>query len=339
MNYNKGGERIMKILEKHIDTVKAKEMAKINSLKFTSPTKNDVHTDAVLSGVSLMYQNDEYIADRVMPVVPVKKESDLYYTYTRNWRLPEGSRAPGAEAAEVEWNVGTDTYTCQEYALKDKIPDRVRDNADAPLDPDVDTTENLTNLVTLLREKRVADIVFAGENHGSTSALSGSDQWDDYAGSDPIDDVRTARAAVHLASGKMPNTMVVGLQVHLKLLDHPDILERIKYTQRGVITEDLIAQLFEVDNYIVGKALYDSSEEGGSESLGYVWGKNVALIYAESSPGLRKVSYGYQFQSEGFRTSKWREEKIRSDWVEVGETRDEHIISDDCGYLYTTVVS
>ena len=329
----------MKLLEKHIDTVRAKEMAKIKSLKFNSPTKSDVHTDAVLSGVSVMYQNDEYIADRVMPVVPVKKESDLYYIYTRNWRLPEALRAPGAEAAEVEWNVSTDTYTCKEYALKDKIPDRVRENADSPLDPDIDTTENLTNLVTLIREKRVADIVFNSANHGSSSALSGSDRWDDYAGSDPIGDVRAARAAVHLASGKMPNTMVVGLQVHLKLLDHPDILERIKYTQRGVVTEDLLAQLFEVDNYFVGRALYDSSNEGASESLGYVWGKSVALIYAEPSPGLRKVSYGYQFQSQGFRVSKWREESIRSDWVEVGETRDEHIISKDCGYLYTTVIS
>lgn len=322
-----------------LNEIQALELEKIRRMKFTSPTKADVHVDAVLSGVSVMYKNDDLIADLVMPVIPVKKESDKYYKYTRNWRLPEAKRAAGAEAAEVEWDVTTDTYSCEEYALKDLIPDRVRDNADKPLNMDVDTTENLTDLIHLLREKRVADIVFAGANHGSTSALAGANRWDDYAGSDPIGDVRTARDAVHAASGKMPNVMIVGKQVHSKLLDHPDVLERIKYTQKGLVTADLLATFFEVDKYLVGKALYDSSQSGGTESLAYVWGKSVALVYAEASPGLKKVSYGYQFQSRGFRTKKWREEKRDGDFIESGEIRDEKVVATACGYLYTTVVS
>jgi len=320
-------------------SIQAEELRKISGMVFTNPTKGDVHTDAVLSGVSVMYHNDEFIADQVLPVIPVKNESDLYYTYTRNWRLPEARRAAGAEAAEVEWNLSTDTYTCEEYALKDKIPDRVRNNADKPLNMDVDTTENLTHLIQLSREKRVADIVFAGGNHGSTSALSGANQWDDYAGSDPIGNVRTARATVHLASGRTPNVMIVGKQVHDKLLDHPDILERIKYTQKGLVTADLLATLFEVDKYIIGRSMYDDSQSGGSENLGYVWGKNVALVYAEPSPGIKKISYGYQFQSRGFRVKKWRDEKVESDFIEAGEIRDEKVVGTSCGYLYTTVVS
>ena len=305
-----------------------------------NPLISDVHQDAVLTGVSVRYTNDELIADQVMPVVPVKKESDFYYKYTRDWRLPQSKRAMGAEANEIDWNVSTDTYACEEYALKDLIPDRLRANQDTPLNVDVDTTEYLTELIQVGREKRVADIAFAGATYGTqTSALSGANQWDDYAGSDPIGDVRSAKATVHAASGKMPNVMVVGIQVHLKLLDHPDILERIKYTQRGVITADILAALFEVDKYIVGKALYDSSLEGVAENLGYIWGKNVALIYAEASPGIKKVSFGYQFQSRGFRVKKWREEKRDGDMVEAGEIRDEKVVAATCGYLYTTVIS
>ena len=315
------------------------ELAKIGRMNFTNPSKGDVHTNSVLSGVSVMYKNDSYIADQVLPVVPVKKESDLYYTYTRNWRLPVALRAAGAEAAEVEWNVGSDTYSCIEYALKDLLPDRVRNNADKPLSMDADTTENLTDLIQLGREKRVADVVFTSGNHGSTSALSGTNQWDDYAGSDPIGDVRTAMNTVHAASGKLPNTMVMGREVFIKLLDHPDVLERIKYTQKGKITVGILASLFEVDKILVGNALYDSSTVDASESLGYIWGKNVALIYAQQSPGLKKVSYGYQFQSRGFRTKKWREEGRDGDFFESGEIRDEKIVATSCGYLYTTVVS
>lgn len=308
--------------------------------KFFAPDVKDVHQNAVLTGVSIRYTNDAMIADQVMPVVPVKNESDTYYTYTRNWRLPQSKRAAGAEANEVEWNVGTGTYTTEEYALKDLIPDRVRNNADNPLDLDVDTTENLNELIQLGREKRVADVVFASGTYGTqTSALAGANRWDDYAGSDPIGNVRSAKATVHAASGKLPNTMVVGYQVHLKLLDHPDVLERIKYTQKGVVTEQLLAQLFEVDNYVVGRALYDSSQEGATESLGYIWGKSVSLLYVESSPGLKKVSFGYQFQSRGFRTKKWREEGRDGDFIETGEIRDEKVVAASTGYLYTTVVS
>jgi len=305
-----------------------------------NPLESDVHVDAVLSGVSVKYSNEELIADQVMPVVNVKKESDKYFVYTRDWRLPQSKRGLGAEANEVEWNVGTDTYSCEEYALKDLIPDRVRANQDNPLNIDVDTTEDLTELIQVGREKRVADIAFAAGTYGTqTSALAGANQWDDYAGSDPIGDVRSAKATVHAASGKTPNTMIIGYQAHLKLLDHPDILERIKYTQRGVVTNDILAALFEVDKYIVGKALYDSSQEGGDESLGYIWGKSVALIYAQPSPGIKKVSFGYQFQSRGFRVKKWRVEGRDGDFVEAGEIRDEKIVAATCGYLYTTVVS
>jgi hypothetical protein len=310
------------------------------NLKFANPTEKDVHQNSVLSGVSIRYTNDEMIADQVMPVVPVKKESDMYYIYTRAWKLPQSKRGAGAEANEVEWNVSTDTYQCEEYALKDLIPDRVRNNADNPLNLDVDTTENLNELIQLGREKRVADVVFASGTYGTqTSALSGTNQWDDYAGSDPIGDVRDAKAVVHAATGKMPNTMVIGFQAYLKLLDHPDILERIKYTQKGLITADLLASLFEVDKLLVGKALYDSTQEGVAESLGYVWGKSVALLFAQPSPGLKKVSFGYQFQSRGFRTKKWRVEGRDGDFIETGEIRDEKVVAAATGYLYTTVVS
>jgi hypothetical protein len=321
--------------------LQAREMARLHSeMAFANPTEKDVHVDSVMSGVSIKYTNDELIADQVLPVVPVKKESDKYYIYTRNWKLPQSKRAAGAEANEVEWNLDTATYQTEEYALKDFIPDRVRDNADNPLDMDIDSTENLTDLVQLGREKRVADIVFGAANYGTqTSALAGANQWDDYAGSDPIGDVRAKKAIVHAASGKTPNVMVIGYEAYLKLLDHPDVLERIKYTQKGLVTTDLLATLFEVDKILVGKALYDTTQEGVAESLSYIWGKSVALIYSQPSPGLKKVSFGYQFQSRGFRTKKWREEGREGDFVETGEIRDEKLVAAATGYLITTVVS
>lgn len=317
-----------------------KMLDKKGMLKFYSPTKNDGHVDKVLTNISKKYVQENFIADAVLPVVPVKKESDKYFTYTRDWRLPEAGRAPGAEANEIDYDVDTETYSCEEYALKKKIPDRVRNNMDKPLNADIDATNAVTEFVQMLREKRVADIAFAAGSYGTqTSALAGVNRWDDYANSDPIQDVQDAKDTIHAASGKFPNVMVMGYQVYSKLINHPDFLERIKYTQKGLMSADLMASLFEIDKLLVGKAIYDTSQEGGTESLSYIWGKNVSLVYAQPSPGLQQVSFGYQFESRGFRTKKWREEKIESDWVESGEIRDEHLVAADTGYLYTTVIS
>lgn len=43
------------------------------------PTARDVHIDGPLTGVSIAYRNEEYIADQVFPVVPVTKISDKFF--------------------------------------------------------------------------------------------------------------------------------------------------------------------------------------------------------------------------------------------------------------------
>jgi hypothetical protein len=272
--------------------------------------------------------------------VKVAKDSDVYFTYTRDFRIPLTYRAIGSESNAIDWNLSTATYFCEEYALHDDVHDRLRKNADQPINLDVDTTEVLTDALIRAREKRVADIAFSGTYVTNTSALAGVNQWSDYAGSDPLGDIETAMLAVKAASGMTPNLVVLGEQAMSKLRNHPDLLERIKYTQKGVVTEDLLGSLLPGSpTVLVGDLMYDSSPEGETESLGYIWGKNCLVAYVEASPGIKRVSLGYQFYSEDRSVSKWREDKIRADRIEVSEVSDEVLVSAACGYLYTAVVA
>ena len=43
------------------------------------PQSNEVHIDAALTNLSVGYQNPAFIADRLAPVVPVRKQSDKYF--------------------------------------------------------------------------------------------------------------------------------------------------------------------------------------------------------------------------------------------------------------------
>jgi hypothetical protein len=304
------------------------------------PTMRDVHQDAVLTNVSIKYANGSAIADLVFPRVKVAKDSDLYYKYTRDFRVPDTHRAMGAETKKIGWNVTTDTYFCEEYGLHDDILDRMRYNVDNPLDLDIDTTENLTDALTRDREKRVADIAFSDSFMTTGTTLTGADQWSDYAGSDPLGDFLTAIQTVKTATGRTPNTVVMGEEVMTGLRNHPDLLERIKYTQKGVVTADLLSSLIPGSpRIVVGDIMVDSSQEGDTDSLGYVWGKKVLVAYIEQSPSLRSMSLGYQFYSEPRTVRKWREDRIRADRVEVTEVNDELLVSAECGYLIQGAVA
>jgi len=88
---------------------------------------NQVHVDAALSNISVMFKNAAFVAEQVLPVLQVQKESDKFYKYNKQdaFRLPDTIRADGAEANEASLAISTDNYAVVEHALKDIVTDRV----------------------------------------------------------------------------------------------------------------------------------------------------------------------------------------------------------------------
>ena len=62
------------------------------------PTPSDVHVDAILTNISVAYIQDQnyFIANKVFPSIPVEKQSDKYFKYTKgDWFRDEAAvRAP-----------------------------------------------------------------------------------------------------------------------------------------------------------------------------------------------------------------------------------------------------
>ena len=99
------------------------------------PSKpSDVHVNVPLTNFALQFRNRAFVAEEVFPVVPVVKESDVYYTFSREeLRDVDTLRAAGARAKEVDWIPSTASYTAEEYALRHLLPDRIIANADSPV--------------------------------------------------------------------------------------------------------------------------------------------------------------------------------------------------------------
>lgn len=304
------------------------------------PEPENVHIDQVLTNISIQYRNAAYVGTQIMPVVPVKKKSDIYYIYDSKadrFRVPFTLRAPKTESRTVDWKVRTDGYVCDEHALNDLIDDIERGNADKPVNLEVDTVEFLTDIVTLGLEMRIKDMLEAS----LTANAPTNGVWSDYATEtiDPIADIEIGKAAIHAVIFREPNVLLLGKAVYDKLKHHPKILELIKYSQKGVLTTDLMASLFGIEKVIVGNAGYNSAKEGKTAVLSYLWGKNAILAYVEPKPGIKKFSLGYTFQSQKFQTRRARIEVKHSDWFEVGDIETEKLVCVACGYRISPAIT
>src|SRR4051794_40264194 len=93
------------------------------------------------------------------------------------------------------------------------------------------------------------DTGVAGVPAGNTPFLP----WNDAA-SDPISNTSTWQILFRQLTGFKWNVCVMGAFVMAALKQHPDIIDRIKFTQKGIVSEDLIATLFDVDELYVSYA-------------------------------------------------------------------------------------
>jgi hypothetical protein len=264
------------------------------------PTSRDVHVDQMLTNVSIAYKNAGYIADEAFPLLPVQKQSNILASYDQSYWFRDEVKmaAPGADVAVAEYAVNTsDTYFCHRHRLGRIIFDETRDNADAPFNLDREATEFLTDKIQLRREVQFVNTHFTTSNW-TTDKTGGTDftVWSNYSGSSPVVDVTAYKDTVEALIGREPNKFIVGKETYIQLKNHPDIIDLIKYTQRGQITPDLLASLLEFEKFLIGRAIYTTTKEGTAEaSVSYsrVWGKHALMLYTPAAPSLMTPSAGY----------------------------------------------
>lgn len=325
------------------------------------PTNSAVHIDRPLTNISIAYlQNAEnFVANRVFPNLGVSKQSDVFWKYNREDFNRDGmkKRAPATESAGGGYNLATDTYYCDVWALHKDIDDQTRANTDDPLSPDRDATNWLTHQFLISRERQFVSTAFTtsvwGTDVTGVSGAPGAGQvqyWSEAA-STPIEDVETARNTVLQETGFEPNVIVLGQQVWSALKNHPDILDRIKYASANnnpvMVTRQTVAALFEVDELLVMKAIWNSGNEGATESNAFIGGKNALFCYRTPSAGLLTPTAGYTFGWTGFtgadingtRMKRLRMENIESDRIEIQAAYDIKIVGTDLGYFFSGVVA
>jgi len=265
-----------------------------------SPVASDLHVDALLTAASIGVVNTAYSADGLFPVLQVAKETGKIPKYNKSaWFRDDAKiRAYGAKSLGGGFTVdNSTTYSTDWYSRRFEIADQVRRAQDAPYNMDMDAMRFVTDKMMMRRDVSFAANFFA-LTKWTTDVTGGADftQWDDYANSDPLGDVDGWKETVETLIMAEPGVFMIGKQVWTKLKHHPDLIDRIKYTQRAQISVDLAASLMELDRIQLGKSIYTTSPEGtaeGSVTYSRIWGKNGLLLFVTPSPSLFSPTAGY----------------------------------------------
>jgi len=305
-----------------------------------------VHIDQALSNFALMFMQEDasFIANDVLPSIGSNKRSNLYFTFDRtNWIPSDALRAPTAESSRAKVpNPSTSPYFIQERALHDFVSYEEEMEADAPLAPRQDTAAFLMEKLMIGRDKFVADLVFVTASVANYTSLAAASAWSYTSTTTPLQDVDLACNTVLKNTGLRANNLTTNQEVYTTLKRHAQVLDLIKYVQRGVVTADLLAALFDVNKVNVGRSLISATGEGiSSMSIGYIWGKHVLASYIPTSAAsAKRLSFGYQFTLRGGDGVSGKPEvrimdvpERKSTWVEAGMSYDARITSTLAGYI------
>lgn len=332
-----------------------------------NPTQSDLHVNAPLTNVSVAYipKKTDYIADKIFPTVPVEKQSDLYFKYGKSdWRRTDAQRrAPGTEASRSGYKVTSDTYYAAVTAVSKAIDDQTRANADANFKLESEATQFVTNQLLLFREIEFVTTFLSSTSGWATTytgVASGPSanqflQWSDAA-SDPLNDIANWKINFRQLNGFDLNTLVLGPYVRLALKNHPDIIDRIKYTQRGVLTDELLAALLDVDRVFTmyatqatGPEIDDPIAQDAAATYSFVAdgaGKTVWAGYVNPQPSLMQPTAGYTFtwrgyagNDQGVRIKRWRDERVESDIIEGGMAYAMKQVATDMGIYVASAVA
>lgn len=305
------------------------------------PTLRDVHPNlGALQNISIAYRNENYIYREVFPIVQVAKQSDFYFIFSKQSWLQNrsGPRAPGTRAPRAGYALTTGSYLCVNDSLATTVPIEVINNADSPLRPLISAVSFISDGLDLAEEVRVANVVGASTNWAN-SASAGT-LWSSDT-SDPWGDIDTATNTVIQAIGRQPNVAVMSWDVWRHLRQHPDFLDRVKYTRSsGRVEAEDLRSWFGFDKVLIGTAVIDSALEGQTSSQSYVWGDGFWTGFVPNAPALETPAAGYVLVwGQGNRAvEQYFEVPEKQYVVESGWSTSEKVTASDSGFLMMNVV-
>ncbi|MCL4492327.1 MAG: major capsid protein [Nitrospirae bacterium] len=291
--------------------------------------------DPVLTTLARGYTNAEMVATLLFLVVLVEKEAGKIPQFGKEaFKIYNTERAIRAKSNRISPEGRTTIdFVMDEHDLEYPIDYREKNEDIFNLE------EHATNVVTggisLRLEKKAADLAQDTNNFpaGNKITLAGNSQFTDKVNSDPIGVIETGKDAVRGKIGKRPNTMLMGAATYKALKQHPQLIDRIKYAMKGIVTIELMKEIFDIERIAVGEAVY--ADDAGT--FNDIWGDNIVLAYVPNTPAEKRTvyepSFAYTLRKRGKPEIDKRDESGKLEIVRNTDILLPKIVGSEAGYL------
>ena len=243
------------------------------------------------------FQPDQnFIAEQIFPVRGVmKKAASLSVITRKNLKRSDTKHANGAAFARIGLDAKDMDYKCVSEGLEYPLTNEDRENYASDFDAEVEGVQVLKLKMLLERECRVKDLVF------NTTTWTGTPLYTDVSGSIPfatagsaiIPVITAAKEKSRLLTGVTPDTLILGEALVLQILANTTI--KACFPGATLITQEMLRQalpgIFDLNQLIVGNAVYDSAKEGRAFSGSDIWGSTYAMV-AKVQKGATNINAG-----------------------------------------------
>jgi len=252
-----------------------------------------------LTNMSMAFFQEEgdFVAPSIFPVCPVALSSSYYYTFSKaDLARDNVQRKPAFGKVQPEVIVGIDQIDALNYQ---------RAKAPGVADPRRAKVRFVTEQLKLH-----LDLIFAANFFNplawqnvwtGVAANPGANQFLKFndANFDPVNFFDARIKDIKQAGRRRPNRLALGVDAYNALKNHPDIVERVKYTgstaNPAIVTPQALAAILQIEEVKVLESTYNRGGIG-QEDMQFVCATDGALLcYATDNPSIDEPSAGYIF--------------------------------------------
>jgi|ERR1700733_7545371 len=307
-----------------------------------------LHVPQAITNMSVGYRNSAYVAELVAPIIPAPKLTDVYYVFGKEkFRPYDDNYIPGVTPGEIGWSLSTAPYVCTGHAVRGWYPSMAPSAADEVVDLDPETTLNVSEAILLKQELNLRAALIAGLS--PTSMLAAGVNFDNPA-FDPVPWIDEQKEIVARQIGQRPNCMLLGRPAWRALRNNQNFLKHIAVGNLSFnilpglqISNAQAAEKLELDEVLVGEAMYDTAPLGEVPNLQYIWDEYVLLYYRAPAPGRRTVSLAYTFLFtggiQGQLMRKWYDQDKYRQVIDGMKFYCQQVIAAGAGVMYSNALS
>lgn len=305
--------------------------------------RNDIRVvDKVLTKIALGYASPAFAGMELFPRVFVDATAGKIIRFGKEaFRVMNTRRAPGAQTKRITVGYEDGNYSTTNNALDAVIPQEWL--RDSNMLPHVNLRIQAVNTVMQIEgnnlESEQAALARNAGNYGTNNkmTLSGTDQWSDYVNSDPVADIKEARKAIRAKTGQYPNRMMLPVEVHEVLMEHPKVLAKLSNNERKILTVQDYQEIFQVAKVVIAGSIVTNE----SDAFVDLWGTDVILaVVPDTITTMAQPSFGYTYTYTGHPNVEqfWYDKTVKS-WVGgVDYERAPQLTGIESGFLIQNAV-